>query len=108
MSAPAAESEDEEELDDDEYEDEEYEEDVEDEVAATAVPAPHFAVKRAPQPKPKSEREVVMEQLNEAALADTSNDYELPKLSILASDKVVPFEQQQQEALKQAKILERT
>ncbi len=96
--------------DEEEYEVEDYDDDEELEELAEpvqqVVPAPHFNVKR--QAKPKSEREVVMDQLNEAALADASADYELPSLNLLVPGKEVSFEQQQKEAFKQAKILERT
>ena len=71
-----------------------------------SVAKPHFNIK-----KPKaatSEREEVMNRLNEAALVDNVDDYELPDLNMLLKGNTIPFEDQKRDALKKADILERT
>ena len=80
-------------------------------IATTSLQAankPHFKVKAAPKPAPKSAREEVMDQLDQADLVDSMDDYELPSLDLLKQGKKIPFEQQKQDALKKARILENT
>ena len=75
-------------------------------LAAGAVAKPHFNIK-----KPKavtSEREEVMNRLNEASLVDSVDDYELPGMDMLLRGNTIPFEDQKRDALKKADILERT
>jgi S-DNA-T family DNA segregation ATPase FtsK/SpoIIIE len=74
----------------------------------SSVPKPHFKVPAAKKPKPPSEREQVMSQLNEAAVAEDMVDYELPSLNLLDTGDEVPFEAQKREALRKADVLERT
>lgn len=67
---------------------------------------PHFkmpAKKEAP-----SERDVMISQLDAAALVDNAADYELPPIAMLESGDTLPFEQQKREALIKAEILEKT
>ena len=67
---------------------------------------PHFktpAKKEAP-----SERDVMISQLDAAALVDNAADYELPPVGMLESGDTLPFEQQKREALIKAEILEKT
>ena len=73
-----------------------------------AVPKPHFKMPAAKKPKPPTEREKVISQLNEAAVAEDMSDYELPSLTLLETGAEVPFEAQKQEALRKADVLERT
>ena len=73
-----------------------------------SVPKPHFKMPAAKKPKPPTEREQVISQLNEAAVAEDMSDYELPSLSLLETGAEVPFEAQKQEALRKADVLERT
>ena len=89
-------------------------EEEENEIAETAVAItkkPHFAIKKpkkkkeAPAP---SEREQVISQLNEAAMADSIDDYELPSMDLLLEGDEIPFEDQKRDALKKARILENT
>lgn len=116
------------EAEDEEYE---YEEETEDEPAtiplkisadpeesieepAAEVPAsavhkpPHFKVPNAPKPKPPSEREVVMNQLEAADRLETDTDYEVPNVDILLRGEAVNFESQKKSALRNAEILEKT
>jgi len=84
---------------------------VETEAAAdveAAVPKPHFKIPAAKKPKPPTEREKVISQLNAAAVAEDMSDYELPSLEILETGAEVPFEAQKTEALRKAEVLERT
>ena len=67
---------------------------------------PHFktpAKKEAP-----SERDVMISQLDAAALVDNAADYELPPVGMLEAGDTLPFEQQKREALIKAEILEKT
>jgi S-DNA-T family DNA segregation ATPase FtsK/SpoIIIE len=73
-----------------------------------AVPKPHFKVSAAKKPKPPTEREKVISQLNEAAVAEDMSDYELPSLNLLDTGDEVPFEAQKREALRKAEVLEKT
>ena len=96
-----------------EVEEEEEAEEEETEVAATAATItkkPHFAIKKPakPKPKPATEREQVISQLNKAAMAESIDDYELPSLDLLLEGDDVPFEDQKRDALKKARILENT
>ena len=108
-------------VDDEEFEDvdDEHEGDDEppDEPEKTAAAAdetnrvhakPHFTIKPAEVKAPKTEREVVMSQLNEAARADSTTDYELPNIDMLIASETVSFGDQKREALQKADVLERT
>lgn len=67
---------------------------------------PHFKV---PQKKPApTERDVMISQLDAAALVDNAADYELPPVEMLEAGDTLPFEQQKREALIKAEILEKT
>ena len=81
---------------------------VDEPAAAAEVPQPKFLVKKPPAPKKLSERDEVIAKLNEASLNETIQDYALPDLSLLIQGETVSFEQQQHEAMKQARILEKT
>ena len=102
-----AEDEDEE---DEELEDEEVEE--EEEATISIAKKPHFPIKKVQKRKPKppepSEREQVMSQLDQAAMAESIDDYELPDLDLLLQGDSIPFEDQKRDALKKARILENT
>ncbi len=69
-----------------------------------AAPGPRFK-----KPKPKSEREEIIEQL-EAADHDTDplDDYELPSIDLLQPAEDVSYEEHEKEVRRKAKILERT
>ena len=75
-------------------------------VGEAEVPAPKFVQK--PAPKKLSERDEVIAKLNEAAMNETIQDYALPDLSLLIKGETISFEQQQKEAMLQARILEKT
>lgn len=76
---------------------------------ASVIPKPHFKMPaKAAEPKPPSEREIVMSALDEAVSVDDIEDYELPDMRLLSRGDSVPFERQKREALKKAEILERT
>lgn len=68
--------------------------------------APKFVT---PKPKPKSERDEIIEQLE---AADHNNDqvadYELPDLELLAPAEEVSYEEHEKEVRRKAKVLERT
>lgn len=122
----------EEEYDDEELEaeDEEYEEDEEpatiplkinsdesesgeedeevDEPASAVHKPPHFKVPNPGKPKPPSEREVVMSQLEAADKIETDTDYEVPGIDILLRGEAINFEDQKRAALRNAEILEKT
>ena len=73
---------------------------------------PHFPIKKAakkkkPAPTP-SERDQVMSQLDQAAQAESIDDYELPPIDLLLEGDSIPFEDQKRDALKKARILENT
>ncbi len=74
-------------------------------VEPSAAPAPHFKI---PKPVKKSERDLVMSQLNEADKLEADVEYELPSIELLHQSDAVPFEAQKQEALEKARILEKT
>lgn len=67
---------------------------------------PHF--KMPAQKEAPSERDVMISQLDAAALVDNAADYELPPIAMLESGDSLPFEQQKREALIKAEILEKT
>lgn len=78
---------------------------------AAAIPKPHFKMPnnaRADKPKPPTEREIVMNALDDAVSVEDIQDYELPDIGMLSRGDSVPFERQKREALKKAEILERT
>ncbi len=50
---------------------------------AATIPKPHFKMPRSKPEQEPSEREVVMNQLNEAALVEDMLDYELPRIEML-------------------------
>ena len=87
--------------------DEQSEQDVE-EPASTVHKPPHFKVPNAPKPKPPSEREVVMNQLEAADKIQADSDYEVPGVEILLRGEAVNFEDQKRAALRNAEILEKT
>ena len=73
---------------------------------------PHFPIKKVtkkkkPSPAP-SERDQVMSQLDQAAQAESIDDYELPSMDLLLEGDNIPFEDQKRDALKKARILENT
>lgn len=79
---------------------------------ATAAPAtglhsrPHF---RIPTNKvEKDQRQEVISQLNQAADAETTVDYQLPSVGLLVKSEVISFDSQQREALAKAEMLEKT
>ncbi len=72
---------------------------------------PHFSVSKSTPdkaPKPPSEREEVMLQLNAAADTDSGTDYALPSIELLRSSTSVSFDDQKREALEKAELLEKT
>ena len=56
----------------------------------------------------KSERQKVMQSLDEASLAGDTHDYQLPSLDLLVAPDDICFESQSKEVRRKAKILERT
>ena len=56
----------------------------------------------------KSERQKVMQSLDEASLAGDTHDYQLPSLDLLVPPDDICFESQSKEVRRKAKILERT
>ncbi|MEM7457625.1 MAG: DNA translocase FtsK 4TM domain-containing protein, partial [Planctomycetota bacterium] len=88
-------------------------EDLEDEevVAATEPPTvphkPHFKVRDQTPPK-KTEREEVMEQLDNASMHQPQTQYELPAIDLLSRGGAIDFEIQERQALAQAQVLEQT
>ena len=77
-------------------------------VEATAQAKPHFRVAGSNGEKKSSERDQMMDQLNQAALVDNLADYQLPSIDLLEVGDVLPFEDQKREALIKAEILEKT
>ena len=77
---------------------------------ASVIPKPHFKMpaSKESKPKPPTEREIVMNALDEAVAVEDIQDYELPDPRMLSHGDSVPFERQKREALKKAEILERT
>ncbi len=74
-----------------------------DQTASTAI-----APKPEPPAKPPSERELVMNQLNAAADAESHREYHLPPIEMLERGVAIPLEKQRTEALRRARILEQT
>jgi S-DNA-T family DNA segregation ATPase FtsK/SpoIIIE len=66
------------------------------------------AVPAAPVTKPKTEREVVIEQLEAAEQSIDETDYELPPLDLLLPNEDVSYEEQEKEVRRKAKVLEKT
>ncbi len=58
--------------------------------------------------KPKTEREVVIEQLEAAEQSVEDSDYELPPLDLLLPNDDVCYEEQEKEVRRKAKVLEKT
>lgn len=73
--------------------------------AIEETPAPHFKIKK---PKPKSEREQVMERLNAAADVDDAGEYELPPINMLIEGDDISFDEQEKEIRRKAIILQKT
>ncbi|MEM9410873.1 MAG: DNA translocase FtsK [Planctomycetota bacterium] len=71
-------------------------------------PAISVTKKKKPAAPAPSEREEVMSQLDQAAMAESIDDYELPSIDLLVQGDNVPFEDQKRDALKKARILENT
>ena len=61
-----------------------------------------------PVTKPKTEREVVIEQLEAAEQSVDETDYELPPLDLLLPNEDVSYEEQEKEVRRKAKVLEKT
>ena len=93
----------------------------------TLIPRPHFrlpkrkeavapkklaaeivAQKPEPPAKPPSERELVMNQLNAAAAAESHREFHLPPIEMLERGVAIPLEKQRAEALRRARVLEQT
>ena len=75
--------------------------------AAATAPAGPAAIP-VTKPKPKTEREVVIEQLDAAEQTADETDYELPPLELLLPNEDVCYEEQEKEVRRKAKILEKT
>ena len=61
------------------------------------------------RPKPQSERDEIMQQLQRADLpSDQGADYELPPLDLLEPGEDISYEEHEKEVRRKAKILERT
>ena len=71
---------------------------------------PHFRMPSSKEKKSSkpSERDAMMDQLNEAALYDPAADYQVPSVELLHHAEATPFEEQEREALIKAEILEKT
>ncbi len=63
---------------------------------------------RVRKPQPKSERQQVMQSLDEASLGGEAEDYQLPALDLLMDGDDVCFDAQAKEVRRKAKILEKT
>jgi DNA segregation ATPase FtsK/SpoIIIE, S-DNA-T family len=63
---------------------------------------------KIPVTKPKTEREVVIEQLEAAEQSVEDSDYELPPLDLLLPNDEVCYEEQEKDVRRKAKILEKT
>ena len=64
--------------------------------------------KPTPPAKPPSERELVMNQLNAAAEAESHREFHLPPIEMLERGVAIPLEKQRAEALRRARVLEQT
>lgn len=71
----------------------------------SSPPAPHFKIKK---PKPKSEREQVIDRLNESSELDDAGEYELPPIDMLIEGDDVCFDEQEKEIRRKAIILQKT
>lgn len=82
---------------------------ADEEEAPAAEPAQAESAPRFKKPKPRSEREEIIEQL-EAADHDgaPSADYELPSIELLDPAEDVSYEEHEKEVRRKAKVLERT
>jgi len=65
---------------------------------------PHFKIKK----KKKSEREEMMEKLDQVDLIPQTADYQLPSLNMLSEAEEVDYDEQEVEVLRKAKVLEKT
>ena len=63
---------------------------------------------RIRQRRERSERDEVIEHLNEAVLSDAPQEYELPELKLLTESDEICFEEQEREVRRNARILEKT
>jgi S-DNA-T family DNA segregation ATPase FtsK/SpoIIIE len=86
---------------------------VAEEAAAVAapsvpIPKPHFKMRKSKNLGAPSERELVMDALNQADEHDAASNYELPSIEMLSYVESVPFEEQKQDAERNAIILEKT
>ncbi|MDA7662955.1 DNA translocase FtsK [Pirellulaceae bacterium] len=70
------------------------------------TPEPKFEKKQ--KQKAPDEREVVMQQLNQASLVEPEGEYELPAIDMLVNGDDICFEDQEREVRAKAKILEKT
>jgi len=85
------------------------ESDAEDDQEQTAAAAPAANEPRFKRPKKqRSERDVVMEELDAASRAEDANEYELPSIDLLTPGDEVSYEEHEKEVRRQAKILEKT
>jgi S-DNA-T family DNA segregation ATPase FtsK/SpoIIIE len=106
---------------DEEYEEDELEEEEEEEAAPLVVktqetkkktkkvekenPNHTLKVRKAPE---KSDRERIMEELDEAASKEDAQEYELPSLDLLDVGEEFCYDEQAKEVRRKAKILEKT
>lgn len=86
---------------------------VTEEAAAVAapvvpIPKPHFKMRKSKNAGSPSERDLVMDALNQADEHDAASNYELPSIEMLSYVESVPFEEQKQDAERNAIILEKT
>ena len=65
-------------------------------------------MKKKQKQKAPDEREVVMQQLNQASLVEPEGEYELPAIDMLVNGDDICFEDQEREVRAKAKILEKT
>ncbi len=102
---------------DDESDEESLDEDIDDETNSevdeptdpVSVHAkPHFTIKGNAKAKTNTERDQVIQQLNQASALDAPTVYELPPIDLLLTGDSVSFEDQKREALQKAEVLERT
>lgn len=76
--------------------------------ASVPIPKPHFKMRKAKPDAPPSEREQVISALKQADENETVTNYELPSIEMLSYVESVPFEEQKQDAERNAIILEKT
>lgn len=60
------------------------------------------------KPLPKNERDQVIEKLNEAVREDETGNYDLPSVDLLLPSDDFPFDEQEKEVRRKAKVLEKT